>query len=108
MTKTKTSADLEKDIELHEARIRKLTEEKKILNRKKAEQLRRERTHQLCTRGGMVNAFLKEPNLFTDDEVMELLTYAFRQPVVDMKLKALWRDKGVAEERPENQGDLTD
>lgn len=64
MTKTKTSADLEKDIEMHEARIRKLTEEKKILNRKKAEQLRRERTHQLCTRGGMVNAFLKEPKDF--------------------------------------------
>ena len=108
MAKQKTSEDLERDIELHEAKIRKLTEEKKILNRKKADQLRRERTHQLCTRGGMINAFLKEPNLFTDDEVMELLTFAFRQPVVEMKLKELLRNKDVSEERPENQEDLTD
>ena len=108
MTKKKSAADIEKDIQMNNERIRKLTEERKILNRKKAEQMRKERTHQLCTRGGMVNSFLKEPNLFTDDEVMELLTLAFRQPAVDMKLKELWDDKNVAEERPENQEDLTD
>ena len=73
MTKKKTAADIEKDIQMHDERIKKLTEERKILNRKMAEEMRRERTHQLCTRGGMVNGFLKEPNLFTEDEVMELV-----------------------------------
>ena len=41
---------------------------------------RNERTHRLCTRGGMIEAFIQEP--VSDDQVMELLTVAFRQPAV--------------------------
>ena len=32
---------------------------------------RSERTHRLCTRAGMLETFLKEPTLLTDDDVME-------------------------------------
>ena len=38
---------------------------------------RSERTHRLCTRAGMLETFLREPNLLTDDDVMELLTFIF-------------------------------
>ena len=38
---------------------------------------RSERTHRLCTRAGMLETFLKEPTLLTDDDVMELLTFLF-------------------------------
>ena len=43
---------------------------------------RNERTHRLCTRGGMIEAFIQEPEKLSDDQVMELLTVAFRQPAV--------------------------
>ena len=36
---------------------------------------RSERTHRLCTRAGMLETFLREPTLLTDDDVMELLTF---------------------------------
>ena len=38
---------------------------------------RKARTHRLCTRGGMLESFLDEPGLLTDDDVMELLTCIF-------------------------------
>ena len=41
---------------------------------------RNERTLRLCTRGGMVEHFIQEPEKLSDDQVMELLTVAFRQP----------------------------
>ena len=39
---------------------------------------RSERTHRLCTRAGMLETFLKEPIVLTDDDVMELLTFIFQ------------------------------
>ena len=36
---------------------------------------RSERTHRLCTRAGMLEIFLREPTILTDDDVMELLTF---------------------------------
>ena len=32
---------------------------------------RSERTHRLCTRAGMLETFLKEPTVLTDEDVME-------------------------------------
>ena len=50
---------------------------------------RSERTHRLCTRAGMLEAFLKEPTLLTDDDVMELLTFIFQSEAVQKKLNML-------------------
>ena len=50
---------------------------------------RSERTHRLCTRAGMLEAFLREPTLLTDDDVMELLTFIFQSKVVHEKLSML-------------------
>ena len=38
---------------------------------------RSERTHRLCTRAGMLETFLREPTVLTDDDVMELLSFIF-------------------------------
>lgn len=40
---------------------------------------RSERTHRLCTRAGMLETFLKEPTVLTDNDVMELLTFIFQR-----------------------------
>ena len=59
-----------------------LEHEMKRLNRK-------ERTHRLCTRAGMLEVFLHEPTILTDDDVMELLTFLFHDEAVQRKLDTL-------------------
>jgi hypothetical protein len=50
---------------------------------------RSERTHRLCTRAGMLETFLREPTLLTDDDVMELLTFLFHGEAAQKKLDSL-------------------
>ena len=50
---------------------------------------RSERTHRLCTRAGMLEAFLREPTVLIDDDVMELLTFIFHSEAVQKKLSML-------------------
>ena len=50
---------------------------------------RSERTHRLCTRAGMLETFLREPTVLTDDDVMELLTFIFHGEAVQKKLYML-------------------
>ena len=54
---------------------------------------RSERTHRLCTRAGMLETFLKEPTLLTDDDVMELLTFIFHSEAVQKKLNLLMENR---------------
>lgn len=54
----------------------------KQLEHKLKQLTRSERTHRLCTRAGMLEKFLREPTLLTDDDVMELLLYRICHSVV--------------------------
>ena len=73
---------LEKKLNAAQHKEKRLKNELKLLTRN-------ERTHRLCTRAGMLETFLKEPSLFTDDDVMELLTFIFRTESVQNKLNAM-------------------
>ena len=59
---------------------------------------RSERTHRLCTRAGMLEAFLKEPTILTDDDVMELLTFIFHSEAVQKKLDMLIENRKETEQ----------
>ncbi|MGN0316039.1 MAG: DUF3847 domain-containing protein [Fusicatenibacter sp.] len=59
---------------------------------------RSERTHRLCTRAGMLEAFLKEPTVLTDDDVMELLTFIFHSEAVQKKLNMLIENRKETEQ----------
>ena len=59
---------------------------------------RSERTHRLCTRAGMLETFLKEPTLLTDDDVMELLTFIFHSEAVQKKLDMLIENRKETEQ----------
>ena len=61
----------------------------KMLQREIKRLTRNERTHRLCTRGGMIESFIQEPEKLSDDQVMELLTVAFRQPEVSGLLQKM-------------------
>jgi len=54
---------------------------------------RSERTHRLCTRAGMLEKFLREPTLLTDDDVMELLTFLFHGEAAQKKLDTLIEER---------------
>ena len=59
---------------------------------------RSERTHRLCTRAGMLETFLREPTVLTDDDVMELLTFIFHCEAVPKKLDFLIENRKKTEQ----------
>lgn len=61
----------------------------KILKNTMKTMTRKERTHRLCIRGGMLESFLVMPGDLTDAQVMEILKTAFRQPPVREALDAM-------------------
>ena len=82
----------------HEQRIAK---QKLTVARHREQQLaheiqrltRSERTHRLCTRAGILESFLREPTILTDDDVMDLLKFMFDIPAVRQKLDELIRQR---------------
>ena len=72
-----------------ENRIRFLNNEIKAMEAQEKGLLRKQRNRRIFTRGGMLETFLLEPLLLTDDQVYELLLTAFHQPAVDALLKTM-------------------
>ena len=64
---------------------------------------RSERTHRLCTCAGMLETFLKEPTVLTDEDVMELLTFIFQSEVVQKKLNLLIESRRETQETNEGE-----
>ena len=80
---------------------RKLTADKHREKRLESEikrLTRSERTHRLCTRAGMLETFLREPTVLTNDDVMELLTFIFHSEAVQKKLDLLIENRKNAEQ----------
>ena len=88
-------------------KLEKLEREKYVVERKLTAAMHKEkrlqselkrltrsgRTHRLCTRAGMLETFLKEPTLLTDDDVMELLTFLFHSEAAQKKLDMLIEER---------------
>ena len=64
---------------------------------------RSERTHRLCTRAGMLEIFLKEPTVLTDEDVMEPLTFIFQSKAVQKKLNLLIESRRETQEADEGE-----
>ena len=64
---------------------------------------RKERTHRLCTRGGLVEHFILEPDLLTDADVYILLSSLFESEETQEKLKALIEHRKEVNERNANK-----
>ena len=64
---------------------------------------RSERTHRLCTRAGMLESFLKEPTVLTDEDVMELLAFIFQSEAVKKKLNLLIESRRETQEADEGE-----
>ena len=72
-----------------ENRKRFLNNEIRAVEAQEKQLLRKQRNRRIFTRGGMLEAFLLEPLLLTDEQVHELLLTAFRQPAVEALLKTM-------------------
>ena len=93
MTQPKTDlAYLRNEKAKAEQKLRSCQHREKILEHRMSELNRRERVHRLCTRAGMLESFLIAPEDFTNDQVMELLKIAFRQPEVALALAKMIHD----------------
>ena len=86
----------------NEAKIRQVSHEIKALEAEEKSLLRKQRNHRIFTRGGMLEAFLQEPLLLTDDQVCSLLKVIFHRPEVDQILKQMIEDarRRIFEEEP--------
>ena len=59
----------------------------KIREAQKKELLRKQRNRRIFTRGGMLESFLQEPLIMTNEEVHNFLLEVFRMPEVDALLR---------------------
>lgn len=98
MSKRKTPQtleDLTAEMERSEKQLHYWEDQEKILRHRVSELTRRERTNRLCIRAGMLESFLEKPEQLTNDQVMELLKVAFRQPEVIQTLKEMLESETV-------------
>ena len=70
MPETSKLEKLNWELEKSEKKLRKAINDEKALQYQLKQLTRKERTHRLCTRGGMLESFLQEPERLTDDDVM--------------------------------------
>ena len=89
MPETSKLEKLNWELEKSEKKLRKAINDEKALQHQLKKLTRSERTHRLCTRTGMLEAFLREPTVLTDDDVMELLTFLFHSEAAQKKLDML-------------------
>ena len=94
MPDTSKLEKLNRELEKSEKKLRKAINDEKALQHQLKQLTRKERTHRLCTRGGMLESFLQEPERLTDDDVMLLLKRIFyRQDTQELLKKLLEREK---------------
>ena len=100
------------NVQLEKLKHQKYIAEKKLTAAKHREKrlqhelkqlTRSERTHRLCTRAGMLETFLKEPTILTDEDVMELLTFIFQSEAVQKKLNLLIESRRETQEADEGE-----
>ena len=87
-----TLEELYAEKEKTEAEIRRLKQRARILKNQQNVLTRKARTHRLCTRGGMLEAFLPSPELIEDEEVMEILKVAFHQEATRIEVEKARRE----------------
>ena len=92
MTNQSKIESLKKEQSSLQAKLRAAENRQKYLESAEKKLTWKERTHRLCTRGGMLEKFLIEPGVLTDDQVMEILKSAFRRDEVIALIHSFLRE----------------
>lgn len=70
---------LNREIEKSETKLRRAQQEEKILQHQVKQLTRKERTHRLCIRGAMLESYLPNPDMVTDEQIALLLKILFHR-----------------------------
>lgn len=77
MSDSTTLEKLNLELEKTEKKLRKAQNDEKALQYQLKKLTRSERTHRLCSRGGMLESYLPYPETITDEEINEFLKVLF-------------------------------
>ena len=93
----KSLSELRSDVEKGEQRKKYYENEIRIKERQIKQLTRAERTHRLCSHGGMLEKFIERPDILTADQIMKLLTFAFRKNDVQAMLREMIQEAEMQE-----------
>ena len=91
--KDQTTINMEKRIADNKKRIEQLNSDYKSAIKEGKELARDLRTHRLCNVGGLLETYLKEPELLDTDDVKRILDGAFSDSKVQRALDLLIKEK---------------
>ena len=89
---------INQDIAKTESRLKRAEQEEKILQNCLKTLNRKERTHRLCTRGAMLESYLPQPEILTDEQVNMVLKILFNSSNISQIL-----DKILAENQRKSE-----
>lgn len=92
-TKLTAEQRLQRDIEHNEAKLRKAEERRKQLQEKQRELEKKAYENRLMTRAQMLEEFLLEPEVLTNEDVRNYLAYLFNYPANRQRLQKLIADR---------------
>ena len=92
-TKMTAEQRLQRDIERNEAKLRKAEEQRRQLKEKKRELEKQAYENRLTTRAQMLEEFLLEPEVLTNEDVRNFLMYLFNYPANRQRLQKLIADR---------------
>lgn len=92
MNRTKTIEELKADAMKAVKRECYYENQLKVMDYSIAKLTRSERTHRLCSHGGMLERFLERPDVLKDEQIIELLELAFRKKEVQETLQKMIKE----------------
>lgn len=90
-TEKKLTAEqrLQREMERNEAELRKAEERRKQLKEKQRTLEKQAFEHRLTTRGKMLEEFLQEPDVLTNEDVHDFLAYLFQYQANQQRLQRI-------------------
>lgn len=89
MTKKESPAKLRKEVERAKRQKQFCENEIRIARTQIKCLTRKERTHRLCIRGGMLEKFIERPDILSDEQIMQILSFAFHKNDVQGVLRQM-------------------
>lgn len=92
-TKLTTEQRLQRSIERNEAKLQKAEEKRKQLKGQRRALEKQAYENRLATRAIMLEEFLQEPEILTNEDVRNYLAYLFNYPANQQRLQKLIDDR---------------
>ena len=92
-TKLTTEQRLQRSIERNEAKLQKAEEKRKQLKEQRRALEKGAYNNRLMTRAQMLEEFLQEPEILTNEDVRNYLAYLFNYPANQQRLQKLIADR---------------